>query len=332
MPQDPWNIAKVKADKAIKRLPTDAAGKVDWGDIRVAHLDTGYTRHPAFGTWTPAGINPVVLAKKGRDFFDNRPDPLDPLTQVPLQDPGHGTRTGSALAAVDAGNIRSLAPGLPLVPYRVNDNSLIGGRAARAIGEAIPDAIKRNDCRIVSISLGFPVVNDHAMGEGVDFAYDRGVIVIGAAGQEINKVCYPGKHRRAIAVAGVTRANRIYYPYESYARIDVWAPADHIWRANVPPESYGEGEGTSYAVPHVTAAAAMWLRLRGPEIDAAYSEPWQRVEAFRVLLRSSGITLPFKPPPDNRGKLLEIDRLIRATLPKASFLTRELDQAADDAV
>ncbi len=332
MPQNDWNIRKVKADAALARLPRTAAGAVDWGTVRVAHLDTGYTRHEAFGPWTPAGRNQIVLAHLGRDFFQpNRPTAEDPLTQVPLQVPGHGTRTASALSG-DGPRIVGLAPRLPLIPYRINDNVLISARACRAIGDALGDAVDRTGCAVASISQGFPVVFDRKMGEGVDHAYENGVIVVAAAGQETNKVCYPSKHRRAISVAGFTRANRLYYPYESYARIDIWAPADPIWRADVgaPPKDYGTGEGTSYAVPHVTAAASMWLRLKGTAIANAYPEPWQRVEAFRVLLEKSQAPLPFKSPGDNTAGMLNIDRLLQAPLPAVASLVKEADRAADD--
>jgi subtilisin family serine protease len=331
MPQDTWNLVSVKQQGALAKLPRTADGKIDWGTVRVAHLDTGFTRHEAFGKWTAAGRNDVVLAHLGRDYFDNdNPTAEDPLTDVPPpMSPGHGTRTSSALAGV-AIEIASIAPGLPLVPFRVNDQSLIGERACRAIGDAIKDAVDRTKCQIVSISLGFPVVLDREMGQGVDYAYDRGVIVVGAAGQEVNKICYPGKHRRALCAAGYTRANRIYYPYESYARLDVWAPADHVWRGDVGDDRFGEGDGTSYAVPHVVAAAAMWLRVKGDEIATKYPEPWQRVEAFRRVLAEPKTTLPFKSPKDNEAGKLNMQRVLSKALPAASSLEKEADQAGDD--
>ena len=231
-----------------------------------------------------------------------------------------------------------LAPRLPIVPYRVNDDSLIGTQSVRAIGRAIRDAIDVNGCQIVSISLGFPVVSEGDMGAAVDYAYENGVIVVAACGQMTNKISYPAKHRRAIGVGGVWRRPsdyRLYYEYETYSRVDIFAPAKPIWRGDVDLDSqgnfrgwkYGEGDGTSYAVPHVVATAAMWLVQRGPEIRAKYGTGWKRIEAFRKLLRLTQRVLLFKAPDDCEARALDADALIRRALPTVDDTDYERDRA-----
>ncbi|MBX6322537.1 MAG: S8/S53 family peptidase [Rhodospirillaceae bacterium] len=378
--QDAWNLKAINQPAALRLLPKRSDKSIDWGDVRVAHLDTGYTPHPAYGGWSPATVGGIkaerndagiVLAEAGQNFFDPGTSPYgayprDPLFDPPLsivQEAGHGTRTGTALSGIVG--LQAIAPGLPIVPYRVNDSSLISARAAQAIGDAIRHAIDRNHCQVISISLGLPVVPDAAMGRAVDYAYENGVIVVAAGGQETNKFCYPAKHRRAIGVAGVTRDHRQYYPYQSYARVDVWAPADVVWRGHVrKPDkyrpgdplpdtsfSYGNGDGTSYATPAVAAAAVIWLRLHGPTIDRLYAtadEPWRRVEAFRRILRQGRsfdnpvtVTLPFKSPGNNAAGMLDLRRFLDPKgsskwpvpdWPKMQTLEKELDFAGDDAV
>lgn len=370
--QDTWNLKRVNQPAALKRLRTRFGDPIDWGDIRVAHLDTGYTPHPAFGGWTPVTMggveaerndDGVVLVDLGRNFFDPGKSPFgavpkDPLFDPPLsifQEAGHGTRTGTALSAITG--MKAIAPGLPIVPYRVNDNSLIGERAAQAIGDAIRHAVDHSRCPIIAISLGFPTVADTAMGRAVDYAYENGVIIIAAGGQQTDQFCYPARHARAIGVAGVTRDNRNYNPYHSYARVDAWAPADFIWRGHVrKPEKYhpgdplpasafkyGNGDGTSYAVPHLVAAAAIWLRLNGPKIDQSYAAPWQRIEAFRRILRQARsavepvwLNLQFKNPGNNRAGVVDYRRLLTPSgppkWPAAGDLVEELDYAGDDVV
>ena len=93
---------------------------------------------------------------------------------------------------------------------------------------------------------------------------------------------------------------------------------------------YGEGDGTSYAVPHVTATAAMWLVLRGPEITAKYGSTWKRVEAFRKLLRLTQRVLLFQAPPDCVARALDADALVRRALPNIADTDFEADLAADD--
>src|SRR5688500_3211710 len=48
-----WNLKMVRSREARRLLPKVQGGSdaVAWSNIRVAHLDTGYTEHPAFGDW-----------------------------------------------------------------------------------------------------------------------------------------------------------------------------------------------------------------------------------------------------------------------------------------
>lgn len=339
-----WNHSHIGAGTALKQLPLEADGRVKWNPkIRVAHLDTGYTEHPAFGDWTNDGRNDVILTELGRDFVTpSRATAKDPLRQTNVQEPGHGTRSGSALSARAAG-YKGVAPGLPLVPCRVTDMSLVTKEVSKAIGRAINYVIADKVAPIISISLGFPFLVDSAMGRAIDKAYEAGIIVVAAGGQNIDRVTYPGKHRRTIGVAGIKRLNRQrspkfrnYNPYDSYTRIDVWAPGDPIHRANVVEETPDKqfGDGTTYSTVHVVAAAAMWLQRHGVEIDETYmkrpKERWKRVEAFRRLLLTGGRLLPIKPPRDNVALDLRIDKLLRAPLPDPGSLVKMADLAIDD--
>src|SRR5690606_13021120 len=105
MPPQPdfWNARYSRVDRALAQMPLRVDGHIAWGNVRVAHCDTGYTRHPALGfPATATGESPWVKRDLGRDFFDGRTDPKDPLIQTPWQPPGHGTRTASALTGDDA--------------------------------------------------------------------------------------------------------------------------------------------------------------------------------------------------------------------------------------
>ena len=83
----------------------------------------------------------------------------------------------------------------------------------------------------------------------------------------------------------------------------------------------GPGTGTSYATVHVAAAAAMWLRRHGPALAARYAAPWQRVEAFRLLLRQTARPISGQAPGNGTG-ILDIEALLRAPLPAASGLAK----------
>ncbi len=371
-----WNLGMVGAREAWEHLPKHADGAIDWGDIRVGHLDTGYTRHPIFGDWdaSESWLRPDL----GRDIVAGRDDPTDPLDYE--GNPGHGTRTCSVIC----GNARRIdpddeselgvAPGLPVVPFRcVTSVVLIRERHREAVAEAIDRAVAAG-CQVISISLGVPFFSPSqtgGLGKAVDRAYKKGVIIAAAGGQVIDRVTYPGKFNRTIGCGGLTWQRRIWWDYANGRdMIDVWAPAENVLVASrfaadgstaaMPVEGDDPGSfavpeidgddgsssssgslsalsgssgkltkstGTSFATAHVAAAAAMWLRLKGPALDAAYDEPWQRVEAFRKLLKHKTMRRVNGPSLPNGSRTLTIHRLLEAKLPKASSLTK----AAKDA-
>ena len=335
MADEQWNLPWVRARQAWQRLPKNPDGTIDWGDVRVAHLDTGYTRHEAFGAWGANDRNGTILVRLGKDYLNPaRKTARDPLKKGFLLFPGHGTRSGSALSGLDDNEqFEGVAPRLPLIPYRATDSVIIGKNDARAIGRSITEVVRKNRAKIISISLG-QLFSWKDIGEAVDLAYEKGVIVIAAAGQKIDQVTYPGRYRRTIGVAGVSKHGQrfsIYNKYESYARIGAWAPANRIRRGNYKKDArYGTGDGTTYSAIHVSAAAAMWLRLHGTQIQQRYGNSWERVEAFRRLLFKSQGPLPFKISRTNKAGRLNIDKLLSLPLPAKTSLEKEMDLAGDD--
>jgi len=351
-----WNQEFVRAPQALALLPKDPQGRIDWGTpgepqaVKVAQLDTGYTEHPALGF---GGVGDSFLCiDEGKDCLNpRRARPSDPLQKMKGMPPGHGTRTGTCLAGESAA-FGGLAPRLPVVPFRVTNHSVLFEDASDAIAKALDTVVERVEAGsmapIVNISLGRPFGHE-TLGTAVDRAYEAGVLVICAAGQIIDEVVYPAKHARTIAVAGIERRRNgsygIYEKYRTYARVDVWAPAEPIRRGDVGTSAYEDGDGTSYACLHVTAAAAMWWRLKGAEIQRTYGRSWRRVEAFRHLLLMK--ENPLSPDQDaalrfsqqdvrhlddnaNRGRLLNCERLVKADLPDPAILEPRMDLAADD--
>jgi subtilisin family serine protease len=321
----------------------------------VGHLDTGYTEHPVFGDWASGGE--WLNVAQGLNLREPGTPPRDPLDYE--GNPGHGTRTASVLCGdaqppVMEDGIASetgVAPRLPVVPCRVVNRVVLTPETTRfAVARGIRHCVE-NDCPVISISLGTPFFfpgKDGGLGRTVDRAYEAGIIIVAAAGQIIDSVTYPGKYRRTIGVAGVTWQRRIWFNYQAGGeRIDVWAPADEVLRADsLAPEGFtgmnpvegddpgvfsmgsgshdgkmSKGSGTSYATVHVAAAAAMWLRARGGEIDSRYREPWQRVEAFRLLLKKTAKPINGDRPA-NRTGVLDIPALLKASLPPATQLRR----------
>jgi subtilisin family serine protease len=329
--------------------------RVDWRDLRVGHLDTGFTEHPVFGDWTTGAV--WLRTADGLNLREGGSDAHDPLNYE--GNPGHGTRTcsvvcGDAPPLPDGEPPQSeigVAPRLPVVPCRiVNSVVLTPERNREAVAAGIKH-VRAKRCQVISISLGTPFFPPNAtggMGRAVDKAYEEGAISVAAGGQVIDVVTYPGKYGRTIGVGGVTWQRRIWFDYEAgKEKIDVWAPAEGVLRADsiaapgqavMPPieaddpgafsldpgshaGSYGKGDGTSYATVHVAAAAAMWLLLRKDDIERTYGEAWQLVEAFRRLLRVTAGPINGKQPA-NRTGVLDIEKLLLAPLPPASGLQK----------
>jgi len=255
-----------------------------------------------------------------------------------------------------------VAPRLPVVPCRVVNSVVLMKKEHRhAVADGIRHALGQG-CPVVSISLGIPVILNFGrnhMGWAVDAAYEAGVIIVAAGGQFVDSVCYPAKFNRTIGVGGVTSQRRIWFDYNAGRdEIDVWAPAKDVLREDslarpgtttlLPIEGSdpgaqtlsgrsegsgssahsgksGLGSGSSYATAHVAAAAAMWLRHRQAELEASYDHPWQRVEAFRLLLRQTASGLQGSASGNGTG-ILNVEALLRGSLPPA----QDLRMAAED--
>jgi len=335
-----WNVDKVKARAAqalMPRLPNDP-DSIAWGEIEIAQIDTGCTRHRVFGPWA-GDDSPILRPEDGLNLIDKTAGPFDPLDYAGT--PGHGTRIQSVLCGRLAGAFFGVAPGVPTIPYRAIDNVVIAGKRPRKrIAAAIRHAVDINACEVISLSLGFPFLNPFGtqhLGAAVDHAYENGVIVVAAGGQVVDRVTYPGKFSRTIGVGGSNEDDEVYFRYEpNMARrsIDVWAPAEPILRANsklvngeVQEDEFKTGDGTSYATAHVAAAAAMWLAFHGEKIDQAYPKPWQRSEAFRAVLAATGQPVKGDYWPDPARGILDLEAVLKADLPDAAGLKKQTKAA-----
>ena len=342
-----WNQKMVRAPEALAMMPRipSVDDEIDWRGFDVADLDTGCTRHSVYGPWQ-GDDSPIMQAARGQNLVEAGRLPFDPMDYKGF--PGHGTRTQSVLCGALPGKLMGTAPGLPTVPYRVTNSVVITSlRTQKRMAAAIQHAVDTARCEVVSISLGTPLLSafNNPLGEAVDHAYERGVIVVGAGGQVIDRVTYPGKFFRSIGVGGVLPDRTVYMEYapadpdgnDTGDFIDVWAPADPIWRANseliegeVREAPYGTGDGTSYSAVQVAAAASMWLAFHGPQVIAeAYKKPWQRIEAFRKLLKATHSKVEGKYRPRNGTGILDIAALLQAKLPAAKDLKQEKRLSAE---
>lgn len=298
-----WHLQAVNADAAWAAL--GGADAIDWQGIRVGQIDTGYTRHQAFGHGAPGGS--WLLADLCRTIMDSDlpPELADPAPQPDNGvDPmpagglfqGHGTRVGTIIsghAAADAGfTFRGVAPKVPQVVVRISDSVGINNRQdefARALRYLVDVA----QVDVVNVSMGvFPPVAAPAMRQAVAHAHANGVIVVCAAGNHVDPVVAPARLPETIAVAGVTWESLPWYGSAFGPEVDFSAPAAGIFRPQPQRDGIGQafaagGDGTSYAAAIATGSAALWLRCWSAQIAARYGRTSQRVEAFRQAARAS---------------------------------------------
>lgn len=343
-----WQIT-VTGINAAWNLFDLTPGKLPWADIRVGHIDTGCTRHPALGF--KGDRSDYVRSDLGRNLFSDflpLPDPSQPSLDPPEENGpfdnlsggngGHGTRTLSVLAGfydladASAPPFYGAAPGASVIPYRVT-NSILIDHVQRLIAAAIDDAIGK-DCRVISMSLG-GIVPYGKLAKAIDRAYETGVIVCAAAGNVIREVTYPGRYNRVVTVGGACPVGRSgFEPWDGASRgpyVDICGPASGVRRASA--EWRGgqldyfiaaDGNGTSYATALCAGVAALWLAQRQDDLKAAYGDPsWRWPAAFKRLLKETA-DCPAGWDTNEWGRgLYRADRLLVAALPAAGSLHQE---------
>lgn len=288
--------------------------------IRIAHIDTGYV--PAHIT-TPEFVlrGLAVSFVKG----ERRNPGIDIIRNQQLglfEQDGHGLGT---LAILAGGKIEKhesyggfegylgAAPFAEVIPIRISDTVALFSTKAFAL--AIEYALDQG-CEVVTMSMaGLP---SRKWARAVDKAYERGVTIVSAAGNNWRKglmriapntTLYPARYQRVIAATGAC-INHEPYDFDINSWIvgakpaigenmqGNWGPdscmdtAIAAYTPNLPwamldqPYPFSRsGGGTSAATPQVAAAVALWIVKHREELKRrGYSGTWKQVEAVRQAL------------------------------------------------
>jgi hypothetical protein len=278
----------------------EARAAVEFTDrrTRIAHLDTGYDRQH--------GARPErVLEHLERSFVEDDTDPgsaRDPDGKAfPVDNTGHGTGTLGILAGRQVpslgGTYLGGCPHADIVPLRIADSVVLLKTSAFARALDYATSI---GCDVVSMSMGG--LPSRTWRRTVDRAYEAGVCIVSAAGNNFNglptrKLVYPARYGRVIGVSGVMADGRPYAGIDGWRMEGNYGPTRRMQAAmaaytpNIPWPRYGCGDavrmnggGTSSATPQVAAAAALWIERYKGILPAS----WSRVEAVRnALFRSA---------------------------------------------
>lgn len=197
----------------------------------------------------------------GYDFVDDDDNPHDLC--------GHGTHV-SGIAAAETDNLIGIAGvafsnNIKIMPIRVLDADCIGtvSNVAKGIRYAADHGAKA-----INLSLGTKL-SSRTLKAAVDYAWNKGVILAAAAGNDGNRgKYYPASYPNVISVAA-TDYNDKRASFSNYNNeIDVSAPGVNVF-STFPTydftigtkygrsKYYDVGSGTSMSVPHVVGLAGL---------------------------------------------------------------------------
>jgi len=174
------------------------------------------------------------------------------ISPVFLDLSGHGTAIASIIAGDGSGNVLGVNPNAALYSVKVLDEN--NTAPLSRIVEGIYWCID-NDINIINMSFGTATYS-HALQHAVRAAYDAGILMIGAAGNNAGSVEYPAAYREVMAVAATNTRAEISEFSNTGDALEIAAPGEKIKVAGF----FGGRvvtRGTSIAVPHVVGAASL---------------------------------------------------------------------------
>lgn len=273
--QRPWAKDFIGLDQAqqYNRGTFETGGK-EGSPVTIAVIDSGVAavRSDVFGSRLLEGYDAWDRNSKGQ--CDSDPDA------------GHGT----AVAAIAAGNpmgvggadFVGVAPDADILPIRVfTGDTREGGDVEKSlvVAQAIRDAVN-HDVDVINVSS--VMLDTPQLAEAVAFAIDSNVVVVAATGNDTmhmdgqdiepdKRTFYPANYPEVIAVGAHNQKGNWYEGTNFGANIDLLAPGEGLAYPFAGGEGdWKEGQGTSFAAPFVTGAAALLKGEFGAEATPAW--------------------------------------------------------------
>jgi len=258
-----WGLSAVRAPEAWEIT----AGSEE---IVVAVIDSGIDRTvPALAgrMWTqpyeevrlPHGTHRADVDGDlhGWDFRDGNADPMEGSRLH-----WHGTFVAALIAGAfdSATGAGGVAPQIRIMDLRFLDSrGLFFSSDWRKLAEAIHFAVD-NGAHIINISIYASVEPPSVVREALQKADQEGVLVIGIAGNDGDKVGYFGRYPEVFTVGAVDEQGGPASFSNWGPEVDLAAPGVSVL-STYPGGQVRAGSGTSFAAPHVTGTAALLLSL-----------------------------------------------------------------------
>ena len=267
----PWGVEKIGSVSAW--TATTGAG------INVALLDTGMDYdHPDLAGNIGGGVS--FAMGSGRDGSTSQRDWDDRN--------GHGSHCAGIVAAIanDAGVV-GVAPGATLWAVKVLGDA--GTGYASDVIQGL-EWCRDHNIQVVSMSLGSG--HSTSLQNACDAAYNAGLLLIAAAGNNSGAVSYPAAYASVIAVSAVASSGQ-FASFSSFGpEIELTAPGVDIY-STYEAGGYATLSGTSMACPHVAGVAALVWSAPGLGCSSA--------AAVRTRLRETARDLGLAPAQQGYG-------------------------------
>lgn len=248
-PNDPkyaeqWHMKRAGAEKAWDY----ACGS----GVTVAVVDTGIACYDAGGFMKGTDLQGTTCVG-GYNFVGKN--------EIAADDQGHGTHVAGTIAQTtnNGVGVAGLAHCAKLMPVKVLSK---GGWGTMAdVAEGIRWAADHG-AQVINLSLGSSA-RSKVVENAVTYAYQKGVVVVAAAGNSGKSVGYPAAYRGAIAVSATDKNDAIAWFSSRGPEVAIGAPGVGVTQQTICEagknkcEQWGVFNGTSMAAPHVAGAAAI---------------------------------------------------------------------------
>lgn len=253
VPNDPrfgeqWHMERIGASRAWDF----ATGR----GVTVAVIDTGIACE-THGPFMKGSDLKETECVAGWNFVSNNAHAND--------DQGHGTHVAGTIAQStnNSYGVAGVAFHARLMPVKVLNEGGWGSTADVADGIRWAAA---NGAHVINLSLGGPR-NSQVLQKAINYALERGVVVVAAAGNTGGKVQFPGASDGVIGVSATDSNDKIASFSSRGEGVDIAAPGVDVTQETICNRGRDKCErivafrGTSMAAPHVAGAAAQVVSL-----------------------------------------------------------------------
>lgn len=205
----------------------------------------------------------VAVVDTGVDA--THPDLVGQIAGAPLGDGdivGHGTAMASIIAGSgvngDGQGVWGVAPKAKVLSFRIPDTPKSGIIDREKLAEAIRAAAD-SPAQIINLSNG-GAVNEPAEATAVQYALDRGKLVVASAGNasENGRVpVYPAAYPGVLGVGAVDQSGRTWSNSNQGLWVSIAAPGTRIASACLEPTRYCLSDGTSNSAALTSGIAAL---------------------------------------------------------------------------